>query len=103
MSVQYWADASQKLTCPRVKGVFPELTDAVRVITVPELTVVAILPFEVIARVVVVADFACATATFNMAHRVPASATVSTEKYRFMVGFLFNESNESTSQSNLAR
>jgi hypothetical protein len=46
--MQYCADASQKLTCPVVTAVVPELNDAVRVTT---------LPFEVIAMVVVVAAF----------------------------------------------
>jgi len=55
--MQYCADASQNLTCPVVTAVVPELTDAVRVTTLPEATIVTTLPFEVIAMVVVVAAF----------------------------------------------
>jgi choline-glycine betaine transporter len=54
MSVQLAAAALQKLTWPTVTGVVPASTVAVRVTTVPEVTVVTALPLDVIAMVVVV-------------------------------------------------
>jgi hypothetical protein len=55
MSVQYVAEASQKLTCPVFTLVEPAITVAVSVTTVPEATVVTEPPPELMARVVVVA------------------------------------------------
>jgi hypothetical protein len=54
------AVASQKFTCPVVTFVEPEVTVAVRVTTLPDATVVTVLPPELIARVVVVAAPAAA-------------------------------------------
>jgi hypothetical protein len=62
MSVQLLAVASQKFTCPGVTGVEPASTVAVSVTTLPEATVVTVLPAEVTARVVEVTDFVCAAA-----------------------------------------
>ena len=62
MSVQYFAEASQKFTCPLVKAVPDAFTVAVNVITLPEATVVTCVAFEVTARVVTVVDFVCAGA-----------------------------------------
>jgi hypothetical protein len=58
MSVQYDADASQKLTWPGVTAVLPSLTVAVNVIALPEVTVVTVLPPDVTPSVVVVATLA---------------------------------------------
>jgi hypothetical protein len=57
--VQDFAVASQKFTCPLVSAVDPPSTVAARVTTVPEATVVAAAPFEVMASLVV-EDTACA-------------------------------------------
>ena len=65
ISVQYFAEASQKFTCPVVTGTAPAWTEAVRVITLPEVTVVTVLPPEVSTRDVVVEGFACADATIQ--------------------------------------
>lgn len=51
--VQCVAVASQKFTTPRVTGVDPDLTVAVKVRTVPTGTELAAVPPEVIDRVVV--------------------------------------------------
>jgi hypothetical protein len=63
MSVQAFAEASQKATCPIVTGVEPALTAAVSVTTVPEPTLVTGVVPEAIVRVVVVVDFDCAAVT----------------------------------------
>jgi hypothetical protein len=55
MSVQYVAAASQNFTCPIVTGVIPAITDAVNVTTLPDATVVTVVPADVTASVVVVA------------------------------------------------
>jgi hypothetical protein len=54
MSAQYFAVASQKLTCPVVTAVLPALTVAVSVTMLPDATVVTVFPPDVNARVVVV-------------------------------------------------
>jgi hypothetical protein len=53
--VQYFAEASQKFTCPVVTAVPPTCTVAVSVTTLPEATVVTAPPPEVTVRVVAVA------------------------------------------------
>lgn len=72
--MQYFAVVSQKLTWPGVTAAVPSCTVAVSVTTLPEATVVTAPPPEVTARVVVVAAFACAEATFHAPHRVRTSA-----------------------------
>ena len=62
MSVQYLADASQKLTWPVVTGVIPDTTDAVSVTNVPTSIDVAGLLFAVAARLVKVAAGGVASA-----------------------------------------
>jgi hypothetical protein len=54
MSVQYVTEASQKFTCPTVTVVEPEVTAAVSVTLLPEVTEVTGLNPEVTDRVVVV-------------------------------------------------
>jgi hypothetical protein len=54
MSVQYFADASQKLTCPVVTEAVPTSTAAVRVTTVPVVTEVTALPLDLTVRLVTV-------------------------------------------------
>ena len=58
MSVQYGADASQKVTCPGVTAVLPAVTVAVNVIALPEVTVVTVLAPDVTPSVVVAAMLA---------------------------------------------
>jgi hypothetical protein len=53
--MQYFADASQKFTCPAVSAVLPAMTVAVSVTTLPAGTEVTGLPADVITSVVVVA------------------------------------------------
>ena len=62
MSVQCFAEASQKFTCPGDTSDNPALTVAVRVTAAPETTVVTGPLPEVTAIVVVVAVFVCADA-----------------------------------------
>jgi hypothetical protein len=65
MSVQYFAEASQKFTRPTVTAAAPTFTEAVSVTTLPDATVVTALPPEVTARVVLVAAGACAEALLH--------------------------------------
>ena len=55
MSVQDFAVASQKFTCPTVTAVPAAVTVAVSVTTLPDVTIVTALPPDVTAIVVVVA------------------------------------------------
>ena len=71
--MQYFAEASQKFTCPRVTGIFPARTDAVRVTTLPEATVVTACPAEVTASVVMVVAF-CAEALVHVPLSIAQSA-----------------------------
>ena len=57
MSVQYFAVASQKLTWPVVSAAVPVFTDAVRVTTLPEETVVTGPALDVTVRFVTVSVF----------------------------------------------
>jgi len=70
MSVQDLADESQKFTWPVVSGVVPAVTDAVRVTTLPEFTVVAALPSDVTVRVVLVAVAVCAEDALQAPHSI---------------------------------
>ena len=88
MSMQYCAGAWQKLTCPRVTGVVPALTDAIRVTTVPEPTVVTTLAFDFTVRVVLVAALVCAEAIFDDPHTIAANIRARTNECRFMLTFL---------------
>jgi hypothetical protein len=54
MSVQYFADASQNLTCPTVTALLPAFTVAVSVTTLPAPTVVTVVPPDVNASATVV-------------------------------------------------
>ncbi|MFP5207849.1 MAG: hypothetical protein ACLGRW_01020 [Acidobacteriota bacterium] len=54
MSVQYFADASQNFTCPTVTAALPAFTVALSVTTLPEATVVTVVPPDVKASVTVV-------------------------------------------------
>jgi hypothetical protein len=54
MSVQYVAEASQKLTVPEVTAAAPAVTVAVKVTALLEATLVTALPPEVTASVMVV-------------------------------------------------
>jgi hypothetical protein len=58
MSVQYVAAASQKFTCPITTAADPDFTIAVSVTTLPESTVVTVLPADVIAKAVEVSAVA---------------------------------------------
>jgi hypothetical protein len=72
MSVQYFAVASQKLTCPVVTAVLPAFTVAVSVTTLPDVTVATVVPPDVTARVVVVGVEADA----QVPAPIPASSAV---------------------------
>ena len=61
MSWQVFAAASQKLTWPRVTAFAAEVTFAVRVTTVPDVTVATDFPAATTEKVVMVAAFASAT------------------------------------------
>jgi hypothetical protein len=74
MSVQYFAAASQKFTCPTVTGVDLDVTAAVSVTTLPGATVVTVIPAEVMVRDVVVEAFACADAIWQFPQRATTSA-----------------------------
>ena len=65
MSRQYAAVASQKFTCPVVNDVVPDVTVAVSVTTVPDVTVVTGLPAAVIASLIAVDALVCAAAGFH--------------------------------------
>ena len=73
MSVQYFAVASQKFTCPVVTAVDPAVTVAVSVTTVPEVTVVTGPDAEVTTSVVVVDALVCAAAGFHDPHSATAN------------------------------
>ena len=69
------AAALQKFTCPTATGVLPASTVAVRVTTLPDVTVVTALPPELTASAVVVAagPGAAETVTFTEFHVRPAT------------------------------
>ena len=75
MSVQYFADTSQKFTCPVVNAVPEDFTVAAKATTLPEATVLAGAAFEVTVRAVTVADFVCADADVHRPKTAAASAT----------------------------
>lgn len=54
MSVQYVAEASQKLTVPEVTAALPAVTVAIKVTALPETTLVTALPPEVTDSVMAV-------------------------------------------------
>jgi len=68
--VQYFADASQKFTCPVVNVVVPAVTAAVSVSTVPDVTVVTGRPATVVASVITVDALVCAAAGL---HGIPSA------------------------------
>ena len=73
--MQYFAEASQKFTCPVVNAVDPAFTVAVSVTTVPEAIVVTGADAEVTASVVVVDALVCAAAGFQATHSATARIT----------------------------
>jgi hypothetical protein len=81
MSVQYAAVASQKFTWPVVTGALPEVTVAVSVTAVPEITDVTAVPRELTLRVVVDAGFDCAEAPFQYPDILIKRARQRTERH----------------------
>ena len=69
-------------------SVVPALTDAIRVTTVPEPTVVTTLAFDFTVRVVLVAALVCAEAIFDDPHTIAANIRARTNECRFMLTFL---------------